>query len=112
MPDTVCWQVYTHTKRSIPDLNLTEPALQSAPAVVYFDSLQTVPLSFDWLPAAPTFPTTVRDSNRPQLDLAAVEAAAIWLRAELQLRLFGFDVVIDTVSGICLSVCCTLVARL
>ena len=94
----VCWQEYTRTKRSIPDLHFPGAELQAAPAAVHFDSLQTMPLSFDWLPIAAASPTETRDSN-PQFDMAAVEAAATWLRAELQLRLFGFDVVVDKSSG-------------
>ena len=94
----VCRQVYTHTKRSIPDLRLREAASQSAPAAVHFDSLQSMPLSFDWLPATATSPTETKDC-RSRLDMAAVGAAATWLRAELQLRLLGFDVVVDALSG-------------
>ena len=91
-------QVYTQTKRSIPDLRVPEALSQSAPAVIHFDSLQTMPLSFDWLPASASFPAETSDT-RLQVDTAAVEAAATWLRAKLQLRLFGFDVVVDKVSG-------------
>ncbi len=98
IPEAVYWQVYTHTKRSIPDLGLTEAALHSAPAVIHFDSLQTMPLSFDWLPATTASSTEPTDGSS-QLDMAAVDAAVAWLRAELQLRLFGFDIVVDKSSG-------------
>ena len=94
-------QVYTHTKPSIPDLRVSEAFMQSAPAVVHFDSLQSMPLSFDWLPAVPSS-SAKRKGTGPQLDMAAVQAAGIWLREHLQLRLFGFDVIVDTASGMLL----------
>ena len=91
-------QVYTHTKRSLPDLRIPEAFVRSAPAVVHFDSLQSMPLSFEWLPPVPTSSVEAREPKL-QPDMAAVEAAATWLRSKLQLRLFGFDVVVDKPSG-------------
>ena len=92
-------QVHAAEKRSIPDLRTPAALLQSAPDVVHFDSLHSIPLSFPWLPnSAPS--TAGTTAIGPQLDMAAIHAAADWLRDRLQLRLFGFDVVVDSSSGV------------
>ncbi len=95
-------QVHTAEKRSIPDIRTPAVSLQSAPDVVHFDSLHSMPLSFPWLPdLAPT--TAGAAMKESQLDMTAVHAAADWLRDRLQLRLFGFDIVVDSSSGTALG---------
>ena len=95
-------QVNTANKRSIPDLRTPAALLQAAPDVVHFDSLHSMPLSFDWMPdSAPSVAST--SERAAQLDMTTVHIAANWLRERLQLRLFGFDIVVDTCSGAALT---------
>lgn len=84
-------EVHVVRKESFPDLGqLSKDQLDTMPATVSFDSL------------ASSLPDALRFDVQPpkhQLHRQVVESGAHWLRHKLQLRFFGFDVVVDQHTG-------------
>jgi len=82
-------------KPSLPDLHQLAGQLDSLPAAIAFDSLAGV--LPPQLVAAAASATAAAPSRRLNREL--VDRAAAWLRTQLGLRLFGFDVVVQQTSG-------------
>lgn len=84
-------------KPSLPDLHtLSEQQLSSLPAAVAFDSLAgALPPQLRAATAA-----TAAGADRKRLNRQLVDCAAAWLRTQLGLRLFGFDVVVQQTTGV------------
>lgn len=88
-------QVHVVQKPSLPDLHQLAGQLDSLPEAVAFDSLAGV--LPPQLVAAAASATAAAPSRR--LNRQLVDRAAAWLRTQLGLRLFGFDVVVQQTSG-------------
>lgn len=107
-PLSLRWQVFYTPRASIPDVAACSGAGE---ALLCFDSLKSLPTQ---LPHSFSAPETTSSSGAAsaatpgigttasaavpgaQLDMAALEAMAGWLRTQLGLTLFGFDVVLPS----------------
>jgi hypothetical protein len=100
---------FTARRRSLPPLP-TGALPDDAPDALPFDALASLPHRWhsvdaahdadaDAAAAAATATAAAAAAAAPPLDMAAIHAAAAWLRAATGLRLFGFDVVVDASSG-------------
>ncbi|EHA8591999.1 putative Inositol-tetrakisphosphate 1-kinase 6 [Cocos nucifera] len=63
-------------------------------APIIFNSLKSLPVATE-----DQFSAGGPEAARPSLDVGLVNKAAKWLRKQLGLTIFGFDVVIQEISG-------------
>ncbi len=97
-------QVFQTPRKSIPDVASLSSSSNGAgdkdvqQHVLLFDSLKSLPTE---LPAALQGSDAHTPSSRDiePLDPGVLEVIAGWLRSQLQLTLFGFDVVVASGSG-------------
>jgi hypothetical protein len=97
--------LFTARRRSLPPLPASDALPDDAPDALPFDALASLPHRWHGDATAcndadaSAAAAAAAAAEPPPLDMAAVHAAAAWLRAATGLRLFGFDVVIDASSG-------------